>query len=178
MQKNNPKDITKEHIKRLFKSVQPFEYEYFLSGIDCEGISIRWSESGGKRPDRILAISHYENGVLSGEYLRYHYNGTLWCQWNYKNSYRDGIQKDFHENGTLTKLYWYKDGKQDGECQEWWETGNRCKHYWCKDGKRHGEFWYWDEDGKHVFEHSIYKGGELDSELRKNSKYNRDLIHW
>jgi hypothetical protein len=173
---NNPEspNVTKRQIKLLFTSLQPFEYEYFLSGIDCEGLAIQWFDNGHKRME-----STYGNGGLQGDFFRYYYeNGSVRQHWHYKNDMKNGKEEDFAEDGRLIKLCWWKNNKQDGECQEWWENGNKCKHGWYKEGKRHGEYWWWDEDGETVMEHSIYINGEQDQSLLKNDVYTGDLIHW
>lgn len=88
---------------------------------------------------------HYnDEGILDGNYIRYHRADRPSMRCSYKN------------------------GKIDGVCEIWYDNNVLAKRIHYRNGILHGKFRYWDWEGK-IFIKSTYEEGRLVESEIKNS---------
>ena len=67
------------------------------------------------------------------DYKKWHKNGCLKIDANYKNGWEDGIYKAWHENGKLEFQGSYVNGKAEDLHKAWYKSGQlRSEIYWKK----------------------------------------------
>lgn len=72
-------------------------YQYKYGQGLLEGESKKYQEG------KISEISHYNKGVMNGEYISYHPNGEIYIKGNYRNGSPNGQWLFYNEEGTLIK---------------------------------------------------------------------------
>jgi antitoxin component YwqK of YwqJK toxin-antitoxin module len=85
---------------------------------------------------------------LDGLYRRWHENGQLESEANYKDGNLDGLYREFHENGKIKEEENYKDGNLDGLCRSWYCDGQLGEEANYKTGKLEGLYRRWTQTGK------------------------------
>ena len=72
-----------------------YQYRYKVGML--EGESKKYKEG------QISEVSHYNKGVMNGEYISYHPNGEIYIKGNYRNGSPNGLWLFYNEEGTLIK---------------------------------------------------------------------------
>tara|TARA_R110000803_G_scaffold19243_1_gene50604 strand:+ start:280 stop:693 length:414 start_codon:yes stop_codon:yes gene_type:complete len=83
---------------------------------------------------------------------RYHDNGQLQSEFNYKDDKLDGEKKLWYPSGKLASEFNFKDGERDGMCRSYYNTGQIQWEAHYKDGKLDGVVYKW---------HLQYAGGRV-----------------
>jgi antitoxin component YwqK of YwqJK toxin-antitoxin module len=89
----------------------------------------------------------YKGSPFSGTLVKYHENGQLNWEENFKDGKKDGIDKKYNENGQLEKKQSFKYNKKDGVSEEYYKNGQLEEKGNWKEGKPDGVFEYYHEDG-------------------------------
>ena len=105
-------------------------------------------------------VGNLRNGIKSGKWTTWYYNGRKGSEVTYKDGEKDGLWTDWYENGQKWGEGTYKDGKEDGLFTEWYENGQKKEEGTFKDGKLEGLVTGWYENGQRMGEYT-YKDGKL-----------------
>ena len=70
-----------------------------------------------------IAYNKHDMTLVTGKVRKWHENGQLMRDWQYKDGIANGVSKEWHENGQLRVETTYKDGKKDGVSKMWFENG-------------------------------------------------------
>jgi len=112
-------------------------------------------------------VGNLRNGIKSGKWTTWYYNGRKGSEVTYKDGEKDGLWTDWYENGQKWGEGTYKDGKEDGLFTEWYENGQKKEEGTFKDGKLEGLVTGWYENGQRMGEYT-YKDGKLISKKEWN----------
>ena len=112
-------------------------------------------------------VGNLRNGIKSGKWTTWYYNGRKGSEVTYKDGEKDGLWTDWYENGQKWGEGTYKDGKEDGLFTEWYENGQKKEEGTFKDGKLEGFVTGWYENGQRMGEYT-YKDGKLISKKEWN----------
>ena len=112
-------------------------------------------------------VGNLRNGIKSGKWTTWYYNGRKGSEVTYKDGEKDGLWTDWYENGQKLGEGTYKDGKEDGLFTEWYENGQKKEEGTFKDGKLEGLVTGWYENGQRMGEYT-YKDGKLISKKEWN----------
>jgi len=112
-------------------------------------------------------VGNLRNGIKSGKWTTWYYNGRKGSEVTYKDGEKDGLWTDWYENGQKWGEGTYKDGKSDGLFTEWYENGQKKEEGTFKDGKLEGLVTGWYENGQRMGEYT-YKDGKLISKKEWN----------
>ena len=91
-------------------------------------------------------VGNLRNGIKSGKWTTWYYNGRKGSEVTYKDGEKDGLWTDWYENGQKKEEGTFKDGKLEGLVTGWYENGQRMGEYTYKDGKLISKK-EWNEDG-------------------------------
>lgn len=80
-----------------------------------DGIAYAWDEAGN-----LQAEISYEKGVLCGNSVYYHPEGTIWKIVPFKAGKIDGVSQIFLKNGELFQTSTFVDGKIHGSSMRYW----------------------------------------------------------
>ena len=105
-------------------------------------------------------VGNLRNGIKSGKWTTWYYNGRKGSEVTYKDGEKDGLWTDWYENGQKWGEGTYKDGKEDGLFTEWYENGQKKEEGTFKDGKLEVLVTGWYENGQRMGEYT-YKDGKL-----------------
>ena len=112
-------------------------------------------------------VGNLRNGIKSGKWTTWYYNGRKGSEVTYKDGEKDGLWTDWYENGQKWGEGTYKDGKEDGLFTEWYENGQKKEEGTFKDGKLEGLVTGWYENGQRMGEYT-YKDRKLISKKEWN----------
>lgn len=94
-------------------------------------------------------LSTYEDGTPQEVYSYNDCGDTLNFLW-----------KKFHKNGQLSFEGEYKNGRQEGYCKTWSESGHQTAYWEMLEGKEHGFIECWYDDGVKKKEVTLNRGVE------------------
>jgi uncharacterized protein len=128
---------------------------YTSNGVlEAEGDFLNDMNSGEYREyflnGEVNAISNYDNGVLSGYFVKYHPNGNMQSQGWFQDDQRVGEWRDYYINGELLSINYYHKGDYHGEQEYYGVSGNLSHKTTYKFGNAMKDAFY-DKSGK-VFE--------------------------
>ena len=106
-------------------------------------------------------VGNLRNGIKSGKWTTWYYNGRKGSEVTYKDGEKDGLWTDWYENGQKWGEGTYKDGKEDGLFTEWYENGQKKEEGTFKDGKLEGLVTGWYENGQRMGEYTFKDGEEI-----------------
>lgn len=107
-----------------------------------DGKSFVWDERG-----RQSAIISYSKGMLEGDSVYYHPNGSLWKRVPFSRGSVNGIHEIYLDDGSLLQQTPYVEGKRHGISNRYWPCGTVAAeehyqdhflvtaHYWDTEGK-------------------------------------------
>lgn len=104
--------------------------------LDGKKVIYYLSEDASDRTQRILSISNYVDGKLSGEYVEYFDSGIVKTKGTYDKNVKVGIWETNHPNGNLMNLERYKNGELHGWCIVKDESGNETGKSYFYYGER------------------------------------------
>jgi antitoxin component YwqK of YwqJK toxin-antitoxin module len=90
-------------------------------------------------------VGNLRNGIKSGKWTTWYYNGRKGSEITYKNGKRDGLYNVWYENGQKEQEGTYKDGKK-GLRTGWYKNGQKEREVHYKDGD-YDVIRRWNEDG-------------------------------
>lgn len=150
-----------------------------------DGIGKYWDENGTLRMEQ-----RYVNGQMESE-KKWHENGVLASEDNFKNGVPHGIYRHWDEKGTLRGEVCWKEGNLDGIKRNWDEKGTLIEEGVYKEDKRTGlqRIWdgygrqvretSWEDDKKNGPERYWYENGVLRAELHyKDNKLDGVIRKW
>ena len=130
--------------KTYFTNGKPETVQGFKDGVE-DGVFQKWDwETGELRIDKkykdgkehgkqfvyassnigdLIIVSHYENGVQTGEYSETWTNGITHEKGQYKDGKKDGIWLRFHKSGKPEASTTYKNGRLNGEFKTFFPNG-------------------------------------------------------
>lgn len=88
-----------------------------------------------------------DNYAKHGKYLRFHPDGKVFEERNYKNDVLDGESKVYFSNGQLDYIENHKDGQYEGLYQKYFENGQLSNEGQYVDNQMSGVWKRWYEDG-------------------------------
>lgn len=86
--------------------------------------------------------------LKEGLYRKWHENGQIAVEENFKNGKQEGLGKSWHENGQVKAEGNYKNGKLEGLWKEWYPNGQIQLEADFKDGKSQGLWKMWLLNGQ------------------------------
>ena len=135
------------------------EYGQIISPPNYTGVWNIWRDEEVNLESSV----NYSNGVKSGTYKSYHYNGAIEYSGYYQNGLRVGVHEGWHDNGILSNRSVYSDGNEDGLWEAWDGEGRLFVRCNFQDGIHHGLYERWHGNGKKM-ESIIYDNGIIISE--------------
>jgi antitoxin component YwqK of YwqJK toxin-antitoxin module len=83
---------------------------------------------------------------------RFHPNGAIYWQGDFKNNLRDGYWRSWYQNGNIWSEGNYVDGKTDGVWKVYFENGKLRYTGSYKNGVQTGVWTFYDENGNKLNE--------------------------
>lgn len=103
-----------------------------------------WDNNGNQ-----IANIFYVKGLLEGDSLEFHSNGSLWKRTPYKNNQVHGFLEIFLENGDLLQTTHYIKGLRHGMSERSWPNGTpAAEESYSQDNLEYGE--YFDINGNSI----------------------------
>lgn len=96
----------------------------------------------------------------NGIYQKWHDNGQLKSECEYKNGVKEGPLKSWYENGQFWEECVYKNGKREGPLKSWYFDGQLEEEYEYKNGVYNGLYKGWNQNGQLWIE-CRYKNGKV-----------------
>jgi len=143
--------------------------------IGCGDIKQKSSEPIIKKefyPDGTLMIEQafVNDSIAEGFYRKYHPNGKIQIELNYRNNVEDGKETSYYEGGAVHSIVNYADGIRTGPAEWYYEGGGlQTKTRYFKD-KATGEAYDYNPDGPL----QRYLCFDFDEQVRFEIKYDKD----
>lgn len=112
-------------------------------------------------------ISHYENGILMGEYQLLYPNGKVKEEGTYdKKNERSGKWTEYTEVGSLKSVSHYEKGELEGSFITYYKEEKIESYREYKQGKEDGKVQEYEENPHRLKSDATYKNGRLDGEYK------------
>ncbi|MDH6305578.1 antitoxin component YwqK of YwqJK toxin-antitoxin module [Parabacteroides sp. PH5-13] len=125
------------------------------------------------KDNKLSEVTHYEDGRLNGEIIRYYPDGTsIKEKSNMKNGKVNGITTTYSQAGTLTYEKGMKEGIEDGPERRYDDNGELVYDNTYKDGKQVGKSFAIINKGLtgEYTQTAYYKDGKYDGEYLETYK--------
>ena len=129
----------------------------------------KWNYENGE----VKLTLNYNNGLLNGEFVRYHENGEVKEIGLTKDGKNEGEWKIFYDSGSIELVVSYVNGKEEGEEIKYHENGKIRYTVNYSNGKREGEYLGYYEDGSLKVK-LTYKNGTEKFEGNRETDYEKD----
>lgn len=97
-----------------------------------------------------LLIEHYEQGLLHGDVMIFHPNGTMIRKLHFNNGRHDGPDTLWYPDGKKRIEAFFKDNSPTGTAQAWHANGRLAHQIVYSDNSEITSVSYWDESGRAI----------------------------